>query len=351
MRPCGRITIASFHSLTGDDMSYPLRLSTILDSGSTVDVFNDRTRFRNFSVAVHGDFVWSGDAKVPIHGTGDVIIPVYITPTSLRSGSDVSRRPTRTLRIREAVYCPTFLCNIVSLRNLRRRGFWWDNRCTPTILRRLDDTAVAELQDIHGQFVLHHVPAQETDFSYGAFPTQKQPRRQHQNSRTPVRQRRPRATLADIWHLRLGHPNVEALMHLVNHTTGARIRGPTTVQCDQCGTTKVKRKVDRSPRDESKPGQRVAIDFHDFELAYEKSRYLLLITDRCTGMMWDYYLSDRSAPSIIKCLQHFINMVAVQYDEKVKVIECDNEMFTRKLEIKKFFESESRKINPLAPYI
>ena len=294
--------------------------------------------------------MWSGDTKVPIHGLGDVVIPIHITPTALRSESDVSRHPIRTLRFRGAVYCPTFLCNVVSLRNLRRRGFWWDNRSNPTVLRRLDNTVVAELQDIHNQYVLQYVPTEDTGDTYGAFPTHSKPRTRSQNSRTPVRQRRPRPVSAELWHHRLGHPNVEALMHLINHATGARIRGPTTVQCDQCGQAKVKRKVDRPPRQESKPGQRVAIDFHDFEKAYEKSKHLALVTDRCTGMMWDYYLSERDAQSIISCLRHFFNMMEMQYDEKVKVIECDNEIYSRKLEVRRFIESESRKIEPSAPY-
>ena len=52
----------------------------------------------------------------------------------------------------------------------------------------------------------------------------------------------------------MGHTGPNALKHLVN-----------TTQCDACGISKIREQVSRKPRDTGeKPGDRPAIDFHDF---------------------------------------------------------------------------------------
>ena len=228
---------------------------------------------------------------MPIQGRGDVIVPI--------AAPVPAKAPTRTLRLRNAVFCPTFLCNVVSLQKLLRRGYWWDTRASPTRLCRGDGSTLAQVMNIYDQFVLEYIPVSNNGNINSTFTAHQQQRKRHQNTYTPVRDRRPRPVSSDTWHRRLGHPNSEALMHLVNHVTGVRMRGPTNVQCDQCGISKIKRKVDRSPRDTGKLGQRIALDFHDFELASDNSHYLALFTDRCTGMIWDYYLPDRKAPTVI----------------------------------------------------
>jgi hypothetical protein len=86
------------------------------------------------------------------------------------------------------------------------------------------------------------------------------------------------------WHLRLGHAGPQALEHLVNSSTGARIRGPTTVECDACGLGKVKRQVRRASRNlHEGPGYRIAIDFYDFNWSTGGFNSLMLITDRWSG--------------------------------------------------------------------
>ena len=63
---------------------YPLKNSAILDSGTTIHIFNEITRFNDFKTADPGDYVWAGEHKVPIkgYGTVDVVIkaPVAFCP-------------------------------------------------------------------------------------------------------------------------------------------------------------------------------------------------------------------------------------------------------------------------------
>ena len=177
---------------------YPLRNSAILDTGTTVDVFNEISRFLNFSAAPDGDFLWAGTQKVPIKGYGDIDIAV---------DGPVGKQ---LFRLYNVAFCEDFACNIVSYRKLQRRGMWWDTRPGQNCLRRADYSILAIIKDLHEQFVLEDIPE---DLTKSAFFT----RRNMFNSYT---KRRPSCVSAKIWHQRLGHPGPHALEHLVNCSQG-----------------------------------------------------------------------------------------------------------------------------------
>ena len=82
---------------------YPLKNSSILDSGTTIHIFNEITRFLNFRSATDGDFVWAGDSKVAILGYGDIDIEV------LRP-----RNKLHIFRLYDVAYCEGFVTNLVS---------------------------------------------------------------------------------------------------------------------------------------------------------------------------------------------------------------------------------------------
>ena len=89
---------------------YPLRNSSILDTGTTIDVFNEITRFIDFRAAPVGDFLWAGTQKVAIQGYGSVDIAI-----DSPAGREI-------LRLHDVAFCEDFACNIVSFRKLQRRG-------------------------------------------------------------------------------------------------------------------------------------------------------------------------------------------------------------------------------------
>ena len=159
---------------------YPLKNSAILDTGSTIDIFNEISRFLNFRAASHGDFLWAGEQKVPIQGYGDVNIAVK------------GPRGRQILRLYDMAYYENFACNLVSFRKLKRRGFWWDTRSdqSQTCLKRADNSIFAYLKDQYDQFVLKDIPE---DLSRGSFFT----RRNKFNTYT---RRKPRKALAHVWH-------------------------------------------------------------------------------------------------------------------------------------------------------
>ena len=233
----------------------------------------------------------------------------------------------------------------MSFRLLRRQGLWWDTKAEPTTIKRSDNTVIAELQELHGQWVIEHIPKDQprTINSSMSFATHKI------NSRT---KRRPAIASAEIWHKRLGHPGPSALEHLVQRAEGVRIRGVPTVKCDACGRAKSKRRIRREVRlNNEGPGERIAIDFHDYEAqSFNKERSQMLITDRYSGHMWDFYFKDnRPARSIIKELDEFVLFAKVQFNITVKVIESDNEIFTVKADVERWCTSKGIKIEPSAP--
>ena len=347
---------------------------------------------------MEGDSVWAGDKRLPIVGYGEVDIQVRTT-----------NGQRRILRLFDVACCKRLVCNLVSLRQLRKRDFHWDTKPATTKLRRSDGTELCAVPEKEGQFVLEYIPI---SLDNAAFAT----RRNQFNSWT---KRRPRLVNARTWHLRLGHPGPEALNHLVNATEGVRMSGiprkksapqstpqkkrinkptpaalpaavtmaqpslqqaqqqeeercqagdncpasaqpttdqnnpPTTVQCDSCALAKIKRQERRTPRDitQYKPGERVALDFHDFEMDYMGYSTLLLISDRVTGYMWDYYLQPRrAAEDILTALKDLIPTMERQYGAKVKAVECDNEITTRFPGVKQWLESQHIKVEPSPAY-
>lgn len=313
--------------------AYPLKNSAILDSATTIHIFNEITRFLDFKTANPGDYVWAGERKVPIkgYGTVDVIIKA---PNKNQKLTD------KILRIRDVAFCPNFAANLVSLQQLHKRGLWWDNRPGYNHLRRSDFSVVAVLEKHYDQFVLEYIPE---NLSKAAFFS----RRNKYNSWT---KRAPAYGDAFKWHLRMGHPGPRALEHLVNCSTGAKIKGLFTYECDACGQSKAKRRIRRAPRDlHEGPGYRLAIDFHDFNPGRGYTS-LMIITDRWSGLCWDYYMSNRETETIIAALTHFFGMLDRQYDIQPKVIEVDNELTTQKPKVKAFLEKECVKLEPSAPY-
>ena len=161
------------------------------------------------------------------------------------------------------------MTNVVSFKKLRARGYWWDKKLPNNSIRRSNDSEVALVKEMFDQHVFEYVLLDVDQSLYEVV------FKVHQTSRTPVSKRRPRSTTADLWHRRLGHPNPEALQSLVNASISVRVKGPTMVQCDQCGTAKAKRVVSRAPRERGQvPGHRIAIDLHDFTEGYDGSTTL-----------------------------------------------------------------------------
>src|SRR5204863_3548650 len=125
----------------------------ILDSGSTIHVFNEITRFLNYCSAQPGDFLWAGDHKVPIQRYSNVDIEIQ-SPTD-----------KRLMRLCEVVFCKNFTANLVSLCQLHKLSYWWDNRPGFNHIHKANRayTTVTILTELHDQNVLEHI---SVDYNY-----------------------------------------------------------------------------------------------------------------------------------------------------------------------------------------
>jgi hypothetical protein len=66
------------------------------------------------------------------------------------------RTGTTILHLENVALCPRLLTTLVSLRQLRRKGIFWDNELEPTLLKRRDGTILCPLKDVSGQYVIEY---------------------------------------------------------------------------------------------------------------------------------------------------------------------------------------------------
>ncbi|EEA25069.1 conserved hypothetical protein [Talaromyces marneffei ATCC 18224] len=239
-----------------------------------------------------------------------------------------------------------FVANLVSFYQLRKQGIWWDTRRGYNCLRGKTDQVLAYLKEKEGQFVLEYIkhdhPLVKTGFAI---------RRHRFNSWTS---RKERKADANRWHARLGHPGPEVLKHLAGAAKGVRLtgisKGPTTVECESCGTSKAQRIIRREERTPPHaPGEHLAIDFHDFaESTMHGEKTLMLITDRFSGFMWDYYMTSHRGDEILETLKWFLDYLEKAYMISPVKIEMDNEIAKRP-EVKHYLEHEKRIILQPSP--
>lgn len=314
---------------TPSTTQYPLKRSALLDSGATVHVFSNADRFQSYRPAEPGDYIQAGQQYVPIRGYGNVDIQT-------RCQTNV-----RSIRLFDVAHCENFPCNLVSLRQLQKRGYWWDNRPAHNCIRTKDNIVVCDITDKYDQFVIESIPEDRPE---DAFVT----RRHRFNSWT---ERGPTKAIARLWHLRLGHPGPQALEHLVNASRGVKIKGPTTTQCDSCAVSKIKRQVRREPRNTgSRPAERLAVDFHDLPRDPQDRSSVMLITDRWSGYIWDYYLVERTVVTIIAAFRDLFKILARHYQLYPQTVESDNEIQSEGGAINAYLRDMRVLLEPSAPH-
>jgi hypothetical protein len=119
---------------------YLLRFSVIFDSAIIITITNDETRLINYRLAFIGDKMWSNNKVLPILGYRTMI---------LKMGNQI-------MLLENVVYCSRLLITLIALRELRKKGIYWNNQKDPTSLYRRNYTLICFFKNIYGQYVLEH---------------------------------------------------------------------------------------------------------------------------------------------------------------------------------------------------
>jgi hypothetical protein len=259
-------------------MIHPLELSTILDSGTTLHIFNDLSQFTNFRKAPSHHILTAGDHEVLILGYGDV----HVNVTRPNGGIG-------TLRLKNAAFCTDFATNLVLFRLLREKGYYWNNKGWNNYLARHDDTVICTMEEIYRQQVLEYVPYRSSNTVTVANRSREAVRKPKRTSRHP---KPPSKSDAKLWHLQMGHPGPLSLHHLGRNTIRARLQGPKTTECQHCAQAKIKRQISRAApnRTISKPLTEIHIDWTNLAEAYAGYVRVTFITDVYSGRTFPYFM-------------------------------------------------------------
>jgi hypothetical protein len=161
--------------------------------------------------------------------------------------------------------------------------------------------------------------------------------------------RAPKIGTAQRWHMRMGHPGPSALEHLVNAFKRIKIKGLIIVQYETCALAKIRKQIRRAPRkSDENPGKHIAVDFHNYASGINEYTSQMILTNRATGYVWNYYFVTRKSANLIRMFDTFFNIMEVHNFIKVKTIEYNNEI-EKHSQVAKFLASKSIRIKPSAP--
>jgi hypothetical protein len=134
----GVFTVSTASATTSN---YHLRDSFILDSGATFHVCNGRARFQDIRPTSDEEFLYAGNAIIPIEGFGSVTIIIQ-TPEG-----------PRPIVLTEVAYVSSFHTSVASPDRFIAKDVHWDTKG-----QRLthNDRTFCTIQRRHGQWILEY---------------------------------------------------------------------------------------------------------------------------------------------------------------------------------------------------
>jgi hypothetical protein len=149
--------------------------------------------------------------------------------------------------------------------------------------------------------------------------------------------------------MRIGHPEPSALEHLINAFKGMKIKSPIIIQCEACALAKIRKQIKRTPRkSDENSEERIAVNFHDYAPGINEYTSQVILINRATGYVWDYYFVTRKSADLIRMFDAFFNIMEVHNSIKVKTVEYNNEI-EKHSQVAEFLVSKSIRIKPSAP--
>ncbi|KAJ6111048.1 hypothetical protein N7486_003283 [Penicillium sp. IBT 16267x] len=191
----------------------------VLDSGASVHVCNDRSRFTKVRECISS--LRTGDSQTPTIGVG----------TAVMDGVNPITGEMYEVALSNCLLAPTFHCNLVSLGRLEELGAWWDMRKGHIV--RGGEPILKTYRE--GDIYLFTQPdAKDRGFSAEKIVD----REVGYATRKSVKPQISAAT-AETWHRRLGHVYQGAIRHLPELVNGVEIKpgeeqpdGPDSKLCE-----------------------------------------------------------------------------------------------------------------------
>jgi hypothetical protein len=106
--------------------------------------------------------------------------------------------------------------------------------------------------------------------------------------------------------MRIGHPELSALEHLINAFKGMKIKGFIIVQYEACALAKIRKQIRQALREFNESlGEFIAVDFHDYASGINEYTFQVILINRATGYVWDYYFVTRKSADLIRMFDAF----------------------------------------------
>jgi hypothetical protein len=90
------------------------------------------------------------------------------------------------------------------------------------------------------------------------------------------------------------------------------------------------------------------VNFHNYAPGINEYIFQMILINRATDYVWNYYFVTRKSADLIRILDAFFNIMEVHNFIKVKTVKCDNEIEKRS-QVEEFLAFKSIRIKPLAP--
>lgn len=277
------------------ESTYELQNCFILDSGASVHICNDRSRFLEYHEEVDRT-LRAGDTIMRIEGRGNV----RITPSGKKRIS---------ILLKDVAFVPGFHTNLLSARRMKRAGYKWDF-ANDRILKGQEE--ICSLRTIHDLWVVEYRPPSKQEAAWAVKKSEK-----------PLILSGDR----DLWHQRMGHLSHEAVGHLPEASTGVTLLDTdrTSVQpCETCILSNSIQQISRRPATrETEPFKRVHFDLIQMNEAFNGDRWCTHLYDEATHSHAVYTSARKNG--VVEALQDFTNLVKNQYGKPVKIYRSDNE--------------------------
>jgi len=247
-----------------------------------------------------------------------------------------------TLILRDVLYVPNFLTNLISTAKLEDRGIYWDSE-SKCLWKRNSETRkkifLAQGRRQNGMYLLESSSEQAPQYGAAVFATQGQyspeiRRKILRGSRNSARQYVSKASL-DIWHDRMGHIRKEALLHLPEAVDGVELTSKhferLSELCEVCSLGHMTQVINRKP---VKPPPYAFHTVHfdvipfnpDKEDASDKDgRWILHLMDPYSGYHTAYTWGGRKTQDILLCwFKDFLKRTE-RWGFKIQYFQGDNE--------------------------